>query len=103
MQLFLASTMIRVRLKFDSSPESYARKCWFVFDSEKCRLVGDVAHLIASHFKLKNSRGIQVRSIITSHSGLQWIAHFQWQLYIEDYLIPINESVQVIRDNDIIQ
>ena len=53
--------MIRVRLKFDSSPVSYARKCWFVFDGEKCRLVGDVSHLIASHFKLEKSLGIQVR------------------------------------------
>ena len=58
-----AAIMIRVRLKFDSSPVDYARKCWFVFDSEKCRLVGDVSHLIASHFKLKSSRGIQVRPI----------------------------------------
>lgn len=52
--------MIRVRLKFDSTPVSYAQKCWFTFDGEKCRLVNDVSHLIASHFSFKSSHGIQV-------------------------------------------
>ena len=46
--------MIRVRLKFDSTPVSYAQKCWFTFDAEKCRLVSDVSHLIGSHFSLQS-------------------------------------------------
>lgn len=49
-----------MRLKFDATPVNYARKCWFTFDSEKCRLVRDVAHLIASHFGLQAAHGIQV-------------------------------------------
>ena len=52
--------MIRVRLKFDSTPVSYAQKCWFAFDSEKCRVVKDVSYLISSHFGLKHRHGIQV-------------------------------------------
>ena len=50
---------VRIRLRFDSTPVSYAQKCWFTFDSERCKLVGDVCHLIASHFNLK-AHGIQV-------------------------------------------
>ena len=52
--------MIRVRLKFESTPVSYAQKCWFTFDGEKCRLVSDVSHLLAAHFGIKNAHGIQV-------------------------------------------
>lgn len=53
--------VVRVKLKFDSTPVSYAKKCWFTFDTEKCKLVKDVAHLVASHFGLHSALGIQVK------------------------------------------
>lgn len=56
----MSSQTVRVKLRFDFTPVNYARKCWFVFDSEKCRLVKDVAHLITSHFGLRSAAGIQV-------------------------------------------
>ena len=49
---------VRVRLRFDSSPLHYAKKCWFVFDADQCSLVKDVAYLIARQFDL--NQGIQV-------------------------------------------
>ena len=49
---------VRVRLRFDSSPLNYAKKCWFVFDADQCNLVKDVAYLIARQFDL--NQGIQV-------------------------------------------
>ncbi len=54
----MSSSNLRIRLKFESTP--LAQKCWFIFDSEKCKLVSDIRHLIASRFSLKNSNGIQV-------------------------------------------
>lgn len=53
--------MVRVRLRFDSTPVHYARQCWFLFDPDSCRLVGDVAYLIAKRFNLQDAHGIQVK------------------------------------------
>ena len=53
--------MVRVRLRFDSTPLHYARQCWFFFDPDSCRLVGDVAYLIARRFGLQDTAGIQVK------------------------------------------
>ena len=93
---------VRVRLRFDSSPLHYAKKCWFVFDAEQCSLVKDVAYLIARQFGL--TQGIQVLSIINKNtlSFLKCMLSLL-QLYMDDFLIPVNESAQVIRDNDLIR
>ena len=53
-------SMVRIRLRFDSTPLHYARQCWFLFDPDSCRLVGDVAYLIARRFGLQDTAGIQV-------------------------------------------
>ena len=53
---------VRVRLRFDSSPLHYAKKCWFVFDADQCSLVKDVAYLIARQFGL--TQGIQVHQLL---------------------------------------
>ena len=53
--------MVRIRLRFDSTPLHYARQCWFLFDPDSCRLVGDVAYLIARRFGLQDTAGIQVK------------------------------------------
>ncbi len=42
--------LVRVRLRFQSAPLHYAQKCWFTFDKEQCKIVGDVAYLISSQF-----------------------------------------------------
>ena len=55
----MSERTVRVKLQFDFTPANYARKCWFVFNRDQCRLVKDVAHLISSHFSL---RSIQVCS-----------------------------------------
>ena len=55
--------LTRIRVRFDFTPVNYARKCWFVFDSDQCSLVGDVAYLISAHFELQNNQehnGIEV-------------------------------------------
>lgn len=57
-QLRCSMVHVRVRLRFDSSPVNYAKKCWFVFDADQCSLVRDVAYLIARQFDL--NQGLQV-------------------------------------------
>ena len=53
------SSNLRIRIKFDSTPLNHSQKCWFTFDGEKCKMVSDVRHLIASRFNMK-PQGIQV-------------------------------------------
>lgn len=55
----MSDQKVRIRLKFDSTPVTYAQKCWFTYDRDKCVFVGDVSHLIAVHFHLQDA-GIQV-------------------------------------------
>ena len=50
---------VRVRLKFQATPVHYAKKCCFLFQQDSCRLVGDLAFLVATRFGL-NARGIEV-------------------------------------------
>lgn len=76
--------IIRVRLKFDSTPVSYAQKCWFVFDDESCRLVSDVSHLIASHFGLQNRHGIQVKGLLCTRTimfAVRYVAVIELKVY----------------------
>ena len=68
--------MVRVRLRFDSTPLHYARQCWFLFDPDSCRLVGDVAYLIARRFGLQDTAGIQV--LAPSASSLLARPTFLW-------------------------
>ena len=91
--------MLRVRLKFDSTPLNYAKKCWFTFDREKCRLVSDVSHLIASRFSLGKTHGIQVNK----SPPLLVFIFFSYQLYMKECLVPTNENAAVFRDEDEIQ
>ena len=68
--------LARVRLRFQSTPIHYAQKCWFTFDKEQCRLVGDVAHLIGSQFGFDlHKDGIQVlNQPCNSHSVYNFAA-----------------------------
>jgi len=84
------SANLRIRLKFESTPANHPQKCWFTFDGERCKLVSDIRHLIASRFSLKPKYNM-------------FMCYILLQLYMDDFLIPTNESARVIRDNDILQ
>ena len=73
--LLHAVDMVRIRLRFDSTPVHYARQCWFLFDPSSCRVVGDVAFLIAKHFGLTEAEGIQVTRGKGRGSRPRGIAH----------------------------
>ena len=56
-------------------------KCWFLFDIHQCQFISDLQCLISNRFRLLSS------SI---------------DLTLDDYLLPSNEDIRIIRDNDII-
>ena len=93
---------VRIRLRFDSSPLQYAKKCWFLFDADQCSLVKDVAFLIARQFDLNQDIQVAPPSILLITCKMM-IVFLPLQLYMDDFLIPVNESAQVIRDNDLIR
>ena len=93
---------MRIRLRFDSSPLQYAKKCWFLFDADQCSLVKDVAFLIARQFDLNQDIQVAPPSILLITCKMM-IVFLPLQLYMDDFLIPVNESAQVIRDNDLIR
>ena len=80
------SSCIRIRLKFAnvacSQFSSAWRRCWFMFDSNGCRLVADLVYLIRKRFALNRKSS--------------------YHLYLDNYLIRHDEAIEIIRDNDII-
>ena len=78
--------ILRIRLNFDSVSPGKARKCWFLLDTSTCRVVADLEYLIQKRFELGRKRGI---SVVT--------------LYLEGSLLPSQEKIEVIRDNDVLR
>ncbi|RDD45322.1 Coilin [Trichoplax sp. H2] len=80
------SSCVRIKLKFANVAckdfTSAWRRCWFIFDSNSCRLVADLIYLIQKRFALNRKSS--------------------YHLYLDDYLIQHDEAIEIIRDNDII-
>uniref|UniRef100_H3A824 Coilin n=1 Tax=Latimeria chalumnae TaxID=7897 RepID=H3A824_LATCH len=79
------SGAVRVRLVFDYPPPltPECRMCWLFVDLNKFRVVTDLASIIRQKFGFSN------KAILN--------------LFIEDCLLPPNESIYVVRDNDCIR
>ena len=75
---------LRIRLNFEGVlPGSKPRKCWFLLDTSTCRVVADLEYLISKRFDLSGKGSFRVIS-----------------LYLQDSLLPSQEQIEVIRDND---
>ncbi|XP_002740920.1 uncharacterized protein LOC100370740 isoform X2 [Saccoglossus kowalevskii] len=77
------SRHIRVRLRFDEPPLGYPRMLLYLVNLENCRVVSDLESQIKTRFTM--SRYTHVH------------------LYVDDYLLPANEKIEIVRDNDVIR
>ena len=78
--------MIRVRLFFDNLESCSclrARKVWMVINLSVCKVVKDLERLIDARFFRK--QGVKLT------------------LYVDDFVLPSDEVIQIIRDNDIVR
>lgn len=95
--------LLRVRLRFDSTPLDYSRLCWFAFDPDRYSLVGDLAYDVARHFGLDTRAGVQVKTLLVETHPSSLVHPSPLQLFMDGFLIPTNESVAIIRDNDTLE
>ncbi|XP_029456559.1 coilin [Rhinatrema bivittatum] len=79
------SGCVRVRLFFDYPPPGTPGccMCWLLVDAKKCRVVTDLTSVIRLKF------GFSERTLLS--------------LFVDDCLLPPNESIMVVRDNDCIR
>ena len=80
------SSFVRIRLSFQRSlPLAEAQNCWFLFDTSTCSTIADLEYLIKERFggQSKRERSFQVIN-----------------LYLDDYLLPSQEKIEIIQQND---
>ncbi|XP_028395284.1 coilin-like [Dendronephthya gigantea] len=73
---------IRVRLIFERPLVKNPEQCWMLVDRNSCKIVRDLEYLIAKKF------------FVSGHTILD--------LYLDHFLLPSQEKIDVIRDNDVI-
>ena len=79
------SRLVRIRLSFQRClPLAEAKNCWFLFDASTCSTIADLEYLIKARFG-----GL-------SRSSSTKIMH----LYLDDYLLPSQEKIDIIQQND---
>ena len=77
----MESIRVRIRFQFPVSSLQYNRKVWMLFNISDCRLVSDLSYLIAERYGISNEPLL---------------------LHMENYLLPPLESIDIIKDNDVI-
>lgn len=82
---YLVMSLVRIRLSFANVSVEQPKNCWFLVDTSVCRVVADLEYLIKERFDLRKKPGEAV------------------DLYLDDYLLPSQENIGVIRDNDVIR
>ena len=82
---------IRVRLRFEPNllteckgETIMADQCWMLIDTSRCKFVYDLEYLIRKKLLMEKKC-------------------FHLNLYLDDFLLPSKENIQVIRDNDMIR
>ncbi|EDO44887.1 predicted protein [Nematostella vectensis] len=70
--------LCRVRLIFDRTFPDFPGKCWFLIDVARCNLVADLEWLIRRKFDIDD----------------------HLNLYLDGYLLPSQENIALIRDNE---
>ena len=82
----LSTELIRVRLFFDnlgSCSSLRNRKVWMVINLSVCKVVKDFKKIIKARFFRNQS--------------------VKLSLYVDDFVLPSDEVIQIIRDNDIVR
>jgi coilin len=74
---------IRVKLIFERPLVKSAEQCWMLVDKNSCKMVHDLEYLIVKKFFVDG----------------QTILH----LYLDDFLLPPHEKIDLIRDNDVLR
>ena len=77
-------TSIRGRLCIDRDPCLKTEQCWMLVDTSSCKFIHDFEHLIRKKFFM------DINNVILN-------------LYLDDFLLPSQEKIEVIRDNDVIR
>lgn len=73
---------VRIRLNFQGSPAFPDMKnCWFLVDTSTCCTISDLEYLIMKRFEL-TSKNVYIH------------------LFLDDYLLPSREKIEVIQHND---
>ena len=79
------SSLVRIRLSFQRSLSlAEIKNCWFLVDTSKCSTIADLEYLIKKRFGELSKAGSSV----------------SLNLYLEDYLLPSQEKIEVIQQND---
>ena len=74
---------IRVKLIFERPLVKSPEQCWMLVNKNSCKMVRDLEYLIVKKF------------FVTGHTVLN--------LYLDDFLLPSLEKIDVIRDNDVVR
>lgn len=73
---------VRIRLNFQQSPAFPDMKnCWFLVDTSTCCTISDLEYLIMKRFELASKNAYI-------------------HLFLDDYLLPSREKIEVIQHND---
>ena len=75
---------VRIKLSFANVWHGQPRECWFLLDHGICRNVLDLHYLIKKRFELP-------------------VEGQDLQLYLDGCLLPPQERIEIIRDNDLIK
>ena len=73
----------RVKLIFERPLVKSPEQCWMLVDRNSCKMVRDLEYLIAKKF------------FVAGHTILN--------LYLDDFLLPSHEKIDLIRDNEVIR
>lgn len=76
-------SLIRIKLIFERPLVKSPEQCWMLVDKSSCKMVCDLEYLIAKKF------------FVTCRTTLD--------LFLEDFLLPSKEKIDLIRDNDVIR
>lgn len=78
------SSFVRIRLSFER-PLSLAevKNCWFLVDTSTCRTIADLEYLIKKRF-----------------GALSKVSGSSINLFLDDYLLPSQEKIEIIQQND---
>ena len=75
-------SFIRIRLTFQRPlPQKEVKNCWFLVDTSTCSTIADLEYLIKKRLALSKSCSLV-------------------DLFLEDYLLPSQEKIEIIQNND---
>ena len=77
------SSFVRIRLSFQRSfsfPE--VKNCWFLVDTSTCSTIADLEYLIKKRFGGLSKNACTI------------------DLFLDDYLLPPQEKIEIIQHND---